>query len=62
MCEFCDNIKDVEQYEKISSLDRMDCIVKDKDCYYYWYECSDFYYSGTTIELHYCPKCGRKLK
>ena len=61
MCEFCDNIKDVEQYKKISPHDRVDCIVKYKNCYCYWNECLDWYYSGILFELNYCPKCGRKL-
>lgn len=62
MCEFCDNVKDIEQYKKIDPQYRVDCIVKYKNCYCYWHECLDWYYSGTIFELYYCPKCGRKLK
>ena len=61
MCKFCDNIHDVEKYEKIDPYCRIDCIVKHKDIYGYWHECEDWYYSGILFEINYCPKCGRKL-
>nr|DAR20227.1 MAG TPA: Rad50 zinc hook motif [Caudoviricetes sp.] len=34
---------------------------KDKK-YRLFYECEDITYSGATLDISYCPVCGRKLK
>ena len=62
MCNFCNNIKKIEQYKKIDSWDRNNTIVQRKDkTFGLWIECDDFYYSGVAMEINYCPVCGRKL-
>lgn len=62
MCNFCNNIKKIEQYEEMYSWDRKDAIVQKKNkAFGLWIECEDSYYSGVTMEINYCPICGRKL-
>lgn len=63
MCRWCDDIKNLNEYCKLETYDRDNCIVKDSQGQYYlWEECMDYYYSGVSIEINYCPICGRKLK
>ena len=62
MCNLCNNIKKIEQYEEVDSWDRKNTIVQKKDkTFGLWIECDDYYYSGVAMEINYCPKCGRKL-
>lgn len=62
MCNLCNNIKKIEQYEEIDSWDRYNTIVQKKNkTFGLWIECEDFYYSGVAMEINYCPICGRKL-
>ena len=62
MCDFCNNIKTIEQYKEMHSWDRNNAIVQKKNkAFGLWFECDDFYYSGVIMEINYCPVCGRKL-
>ena len=62
MCDFCDNIKNIEEHCEMSSWDRHDAIVKKSNgIYSLWIECDDYYYSGTVMDIAFCPICGRKL-
>lgn len=62
MCNLCNNIKKIKQYEEIDSWDRYNTIVQKKNkTFGLWIECEDFYYSGVAMEINYCPICGRKL-
>ena len=62
MCNFCNNIKKIEQYEETDSWDRHNTIVQKKNnSFGLWIECEDYYYSGVAMEINYCPVCGRKL-
>ena len=62
MCNFCDNIKDVEYIKKRPFWERTTEIVQTGEYTFgLWIECPDSYYSGIDIEINYCPICGRKL-
>lgn len=62
MCDFCNNIKTIEQYKEMHFWDRGNAIVQKKDkAFGLWIECDDSYYSRVAIEINYCPVCGRKL-
>ncbi len=63
MCDFCSDIKELQEYKNLHCWDRVNCIVYDANynMYGYWVECEDSYYSGVELIINYCPKCGRKL-
>ena len=63
MCNFCSDIKELQEYKNLPWWDRNSCMVYDANhnIYWYWMECEDEYYSGLKLIINYCPKCGRKL-
>ena len=62
MCNFCDNIKDVEYIKKRPFWERTTEIVQiGEHAFGLWIECEDSYYSGVVMEINYCPICGRRL-
>lgn len=62
MCDLCNNIKTIEQYKEMTSWDRYNTIVQQKNnSFGLWIECDDYYYSGVVMKINYCPICGRKL-
>lgn len=66
MCDFCNNIITLAEYEKNEYYDRKPLeILKIKNNKFGIWErnCEDSFYSGMILSevLHYCPKCGRNL-
>lgn len=63
MCDFCDNIKDVEQYKEHPFYERDNTIVQTKEkTFGLWIECDDYFYSRIAMYINYCPMCGTNLK
>ena len=69
-CEFCSTILTQEQAEQWSAdyefhyatPIQYNVIATDLNGKYnLWNRCDDCYYNGIIMEIHYCPKCGRKL-
>lgn len=65
MCDFCNEIPTMDEYEKKypHDWDEVDALVRLEDGAVYLYvPCvGDSFYSRPVIECHYCPNCGRKL-
>ena len=62
MCDFCNNIKDVEYIKEHPSWERETEIAQTGEkTFGLWVECEDYYYSGIAIKIKYCPICGRLL-
>lgn len=64
-CDLCEKIYDVEELRNTywSEREYSNYIThnEEHDSYHLWHECDDSYYSGTIMEIGYCPVCGRKL-
>lgn len=63
MCDFCNNIKDEDKiglHLMGYGTNYITYNQKDKK-YRLFYECEDITYSGATLDISYCPVCGRKL-
>ena len=65
-CDFCSEIYDAEELNKMYPADRyvVDCITFDKEdnAFNLWHESEDDFYTGNIMEINYCPVCGRKLR
>ena len=62
MCDFCDNIKDVEWYKEHDSWDGDNAIVQTGErTFGLWIECDDYFYSGVAMKIKFCPLCGADL-
>lgn len=63
-CELCNKIWNGGLKEYKESIDHpsdySDVIYKSNENYYLFIPCDDWYYN-CVIDIHYCPKCGRKL-
>lgn len=66
MCNFCNNIINLEERQKINWWDKISRLVRDKDGHYlFWTEIDDDnknYYLYHLDYIEYCPKCERKLE
>ena len=63
-CELCETIwKNVSHYTNQfeNSYDEVAAIVMKNGMPYLYIPCEDYYYSGTVMQINYCPKCGRDL-
>lgn len=62
MCDFCNNIKDVEYIRKHPSWERVTEIAQtEENTFGLWVECEDYYYSGIAMKINFCPTCGANL-
>ena len=67
MCDFCNNILKLSQFNKIPPYQRKYVTIikypniQDSCKYGLWVECDDPYYSSIKMDIYYCPLCGRKL-
>lgn len=62
MCDFCDNIKDIERYKKHYFWERDNAIVQTGEkTFGLWIECDDSFFSGVAMEINFCPMCGADL-
>lgn len=64
-CDLCEKIYDDAELRNMhwSEREYSNYITynEEHDSYHLWHECDDSYYSGTIMEIGYCPVCGRKL-
>ena len=65
MCDLCNNIITLAEYEENGYEDRkpLEILKIENNEFGIWIRnCDDAYYSGIHLSkiLHYCPKCGRK--
>lgn len=66
MCDFCNNIITLAEYENNGYEDRRSLEIlkiKNNEFGIWIRNCENPYYSGINLSeiLHCCPKCGRKL-
>ena len=62
MCDFCDNIKDVEYIKEHHSWGRGPEIAQTGESTFgLWVECDDYYCSGVAMKINFCPICGANL-
>lgn len=63
-CNFCETIWLSEDHYRTKFSNHWDerkaIVIEDGEPYLY-IPCDDPYYSGTVMQINYCPKCGRKL-
>lgn len=63
-CKLCEKIwKSEDDYRNQFKYDwdEGNAIVMEDRKPYLYVPCDDSYYSGTVMQINYCPKCGRKL-
>lgn len=63
MCDFCENIWDsIEDYKKGKYCwDERDIIYRSNGSTYLYLPCGNDYYNRS-MEIYYCPMCGKKLE
>lgn len=62
MCDFCDNIKDIEYIEEHPFSKKMTEIVQTGEyTFRLWIECEDCFYGGVITKINFCPMCGADL-
>lgn len=62
MCNFCDNIKDIEWYKEHAFWERDNAIVQTGEKIFgLWIECDDSFFSGVAMKIKFCPLCGANL-
>lgn len=63
-CKFCQKIWNSEEEYRgrfENHYDETSAIVLEDGKPYLYVPCEDDWYSGTTMQINHCPKCGRKL-
>ena len=62
MCNFCDNIKDIEWYKEHDSWDIDSVIVQTGPTSFgLWMKCEGCSRSGGIMKINFCPECGANL-